>query len=568
MMSKRLLEGLYLGAGDEEELLGPPPRINLGKVTILLDRYREILGEIPAADLEALGRVPPEMLRRMGEMGLFGLIIPLRHGGLGLNLHEYLWLVERMVGLDLSVSLVSLAHLSIGTKGIALFGSDSQKDRYLVPAAAGEMIFAFALTEPLVGSDAQHIQTRAELSEDGEHYILNGQKTYITNANYARGLTTFAQMDPHRPGSLGAFIIEAGWEGVKIGKDMPKMGLRTSSTAAVIFRNVRVPVANLLGKPGDGFKIAMSVLNFGRLALGAASSGVMSQSLRDMLSRGASRAQFGRPIRDYPLIQEKLVRTRVHQAVSASINEWVANLLEEDPLGPVAIETSHCKLYGTTRGWEATYDALQVAGGAGYLTTHPYEKRMRDFRVTTVFEGTTEIHSIYPAIQLLRGASRQRGGAGSRGVGTVLRGVFWVAGRSFPGLSFSDPDLRKAVRFCRGSVRAIRRLLLFGLLKQGPRAWEDQFFLRRITFLSLGCFSILALVRKLTSQASEGGLSEEDRAILRYAVAEAKGLRHRDGGLGPALVEKHHDEVMAHLLLKGAGPGPGTEDPGGDTKKA
>ncbi len=546
MASKGFLEELYLGKVDRGDLFGAAPQINFGKVTIILDRYKEILKDYPPPELENLGHVPQEMLRRMGETGLFGLIIPLRYGGLGLNLHEYLWLVEQMVRLDLSASLVTLAHLSIGTKGIVLFGSDSQKEKYLIPAASGEMIFSYALTEPLVGSDAQHIRTHAELSDDGRYYILNGQKTYITNANYAGGLTTFAQLDPTKPGTIGAFIVETGWEGVKIGKDMPKMGLKASSTAAVIFRDVRVPVENLLGSAGDGFKIAMTALNYGRLGLGAASAGMMSQSLKDMEARSASRMQFGRPIQSFPLVQEKLVKTRVHQQVSACINEWVAHLLREDPLGPLAIETSHCKLFGTTRGWESVYDALQVAGGAGYLTTHPYEKRMRDFRVTTVFEGTTEIHSIYPAIQLLRTAARLLDGAGGA-AGRAWRAIRLILGPACCRSSAADRDVQRALRFCRKSVRSVRRLLVVGLVLHGPKVLEQQFLLRRITLLSLGCFGILSLLRGLLSHSADGVLSESDKAVLRYAVAEAEGFRRQYGRVLTPPLEKLHEGVMRGL---------------------
>ena len=162
------------------------------------------------------------------------------------------------------------------------------------------MIFSYALTEPRIGSDAQHVETMAELSDDATHYVLNGQKTYITNANYAGGLTVFAQMDGKRPGFMGAFIVETSWDGVKIGKDMPKMGLKASSTAAIQLKDVRVPVENLLGKPGDGFRIAMAVLNYGRLGLGAASVGMMDQSLKDMMKRATTRIQFGVPIGDFP----------------------------------------------------------------------------------------------------------------------------------------------------------------------------------------------------------------------------------------------------------------------------
>ena len=188
--------------------------------------------------LESLGRLPQEMLQEMAGIGLFGLTIPAAYGGLGFSTWEYMRVVDEMVRLDMAAALASLAHLSIGVKGIELFGNESQKQKYLVPAASGEMIFSYALTEPRIGSDAQHIETRAKLSPDGGHYLLNGQKTYITNANYAGALTVFAQMDPARPGFMGAFIVETGWAGVKIGKDMPKMGLKASSTAAIQFRDV------------------------------------------------------------------------------------------------------------------------------------------------------------------------------------------------------------------------------------------------------------------------------------------------------------------------------------------
>ena len=215
-------------------------------------------------------------------------------------------------------------------------------------------------------------------------------------------MTVFAQLDPKRPGFMGAFIVETGWEGVRVGKEMPKMGLKASSTAPIQFKNVRVPKENLIGRPGDGFKIAMSVLNYGRLGLGVASTSLMSVSVRDMLERASSRIQFQVPIKSFQLVQEKIVRAEIGAAVSSAMNRLVAGLLQSEPLFRAAIETSHCKLFGTTRAWDAVYDALQVAGGAGYLKTLPYEKRMRDFRVATVFEGTTEVHSIYPALLGMR----------------------------------------------------------------------------------------------------------------------------------------------------------------------
>ncbi|MGD9243178.1 MAG: acyl-CoA dehydrogenase family protein, partial [Desulfobacterales bacterium] len=362
------------------------------KTRQLTRQFHEIQEEYPAAYLDAEGVIPPEAMDRLKQIGFFGLNIPVEYGGSGLDLWQYLQVVEEIISRNMSLGFTALAHLSIGIKGILLYGTDAQKKKYLPLAASGAMIFSYALTEPDRGSDAQHIQTTATLSADGRHYILNGRKTYITNANYADGLTVFAQMDSNKPGFMGAFVVETGWKGVKIGKDMPKMGLKASSTAAIQFKNVEVPVENLLGRPGDGFKIAMTILNYGRLALGAGSTGMMRQSLADMKKRAATRTQFDIPINRFELIQEMLVRARVNGYIASAITAFTASMLPADPLAVVAIESSHTKLFGTTRAWLTLYDALQVAGGAGYLATLPYELRMRDFRVATIFEGTTEIH--------------------------------------------------------------------------------------------------------------------------------------------------------------------------------
>ena len=295
------------------------------KTRQLIQQFREIQKEYPAAYLDAKGGIPPEAMDRLKQIGFFGLNVPVEFGGLGLDLWQYLQVVEEIVSDNMSLGFTALAHLSIGIKGIVLFGTDAQKKKYLPQAASGEMIFSYALTEPDRGSDAQNIDTTVTLSADGRHYILNGRKTYITNANYAGGLTVFAQMDPNTSGFMGALIVETGWEGVKIGKDMPKMGLKASSTAAIQFKNVKVPVENLLGRPGDGFKVAMTILNYGRLALGAGSSGMMRQSLADMKKRTMTRTQFDVPINRFELIQEMMVHARVNGYIASAITAFSAS---------------------------------------------------------------------------------------------------------------------------------------------------------------------------------------------------------------------------------------------------
>ena len=496
------------------------------KVQSLLKTYREMLKNYSPQKIEEEGRIPEEMLREMGRKGFFGITVAETYSGLGVDLFNCIRLVEEISALDVAVAIVFLAHLFIGIKGIELFGTEEQKRQYLPLAASGEMIFSYALTEPNFGSDARHIETKAELSGDGKYYILNGMKTYITNANYARGLTVFAQMDPAHPGFMGAFIAETAWEGVKVGKDMPKMGIKASSTATIQFDNVHVPVANMLGKPGEGYKIALAILNYGRLALGAVSVGLMDVSLKDMLKRARTRVQFGVPIRNFPLVQEKIINARAHGFVMSCMNYFTANLLETAPTEDPVIETSHCKLFGSTRAWDVLYDALQVAGGAGYLMTQPYEKRMRDFRVVPIFEGTTEIHSVYPALFLLGRLKRQLSSHRWFARLSFIPKAFFSSFTAMPWhLDVGDKTMREAVKMAMANARVIKRMLLLGILLYGKKVGEKEFFLRRVTTLSLYIFGILSVVAKISKDLKAGVRNNCDLNLLRYFLEEAKEAR-------------------------------------------
>ena len=553
-----LMEKIYSGEFDLELIRVSPPKVDEAKVGMIVKRFRDLSRDYPPGKLEADGPLSADLLRKMGSSGFFGLSIATEYGGQGLNLHEYLRVADEMVKLDISIAFTFLAHLSIGIKAIQLFGTEEQRRKYLTPAASGEMIFAFALTEPHIGSDAQHIETTALAGQDDTHYLLNGQKTYVTNANYAGGMTVFAQLDPQRPGFMGAFIVETGWEGVRVGKEMPKMGLTASSTAAIQFKNVRVPKENLLGRHGDGFKIAMSVLNYGRLGLGAASTSLMSVSVRDMLERASSRIQFQVPIKSFQLVQEKIVRAEVGAAVSSAMNRLAAGILQRDPLVRMAIETSHCKLFGTTRAWDAVYDALQVAGGAGYLKTLPYEKRMRDFRVATVFEGTTELHSIYPALLGMRQIQKALRESGRSPLGLALDLLkLLVKGEKWP-VAFDKRVMRKTLREAKKSAKAARILLLGGLLLYGRGIARGQtanreFLFRRITTLSLYTFGILALLSEADQKQRAGELDAVDLRILECFVAEAKEARSKNSRLFDSKRERLNSRLFRERLDRDGG---------------
>lgn len=540
------LETLYLDRFDSarfKSLTFPEPDPRTEEI---IRGYRELIRDYSPAALEREGSIPQGLMDGLKELGLFGLNIPEEYGGTGLGLSGYLSVLRAMARTDMALALTPTAHLSIGLKGILLFGTEEQKKKYLTQAATGEMIFAYALTEPGTGSDAQHIQTAATLSGDGTHYILNGQKTYITNGGFAGGLTVFAQMDPEKPGFMGAFIVETASEGVEPGKEIPKMGLKISSTTPISLKDVKVPAENLLGSPGDGFKIAMTILNYGRLGLGAASAGAMEQSLEDMFKRASTRKQFQVPIREFELIQEKMVRTAAHCLASSSMTAATASLLEEDRQGSLAMESSHVKLYGTTRAWDTLYEALQTAGGSGYLAANPYEKRMRDFRVTTVFEGTSEIHSIYPALHLARDLAKRL-----KGKNSLTRFWYLVRGAyARPGIdvSYSDPAMKRAAKAASDLSRSVRKLVHLGLLKYGRKIVSRQFLLRRITNMSMAAYGLLATVAAIEAARAGGQEVAAKLNLLDYLTAEALHTLRSQDRLGEDDLERVHGRVFADIV--------------------
>ena len=550
MSSLYFMEDLCLGSFNERLFRDFSPAKPSARVTSLISDYRNLMSGYDVERFEKEERLPDELLKELGALGLFGINIPEAYGGLGFTLREYLHFIEEAIKLDVSTALTFMSHTSLGVHVLMLFGDDQQKNRYLVPAATGRKIVAFGLTEPGGGSDARNLQTTAVPARDGEHYILDGTKTYITNANYAGFITVFAQMDPKKPGHMGVFIVETDWKGVEIGENMPKMGLKASSTAFVRLDQVRVPVENRIGKPGEGFKIAMTILNYGRLKLGAAAVGLLDQSMQDMKKRAATRLQFGQPIQNFPLVQEKLVQARVRRFVSSAMNEFAAMILEKAPKFDLAIETSHCKLFGTTRVWDTLYDALQVAGASGYLSTQPYERRMRDMRAGTLFEGTTEIHSIYPPLFMLRKLNKrwdaQKKSNLSRMLyclGAAFRRVRWP-------LIYKDEAMRKAAALAGANARTLKRMLFLGLLLYGKKLPQQQFFLRRWTTLSMYTYGLMAVLANMSARRSQGMPEEGDRDLLLYFVEEAREVRKRNKRLLPDKKERLHKLLFRRIVAE------------------
>lgn len=353
------------------------------------------------------GAQSKDYLEALKELGLFGVIIGEDFGGLGLSSQGYARVIEEISSFDGSTALTVGAHSSIGMKGLLLFGNQEQKSRYLPKLATGEMVAAFCLTEPGAGSDAASIKTQAEKQDDGS-WVLNGEKIWITNGDFAEFFTVFARTDVGSGGNDGtgkisAFLVERKFNGVSTGPKEDKLGIRASATTSVRFDNVRVPAENLLGEEGKGFKIAVSILNHGRSGLGGGCVGAMKRAMRHAVAHAQNRKQFGTPIAEFGLIQEKISQMMVQCFATESVVQLVAGMIDAGH-SDYSMESAIAKVYGTESLWFVANEALQIAGGNGFMKEYPYEIIVRDSRINMIFEGTNEILRLYTALTGLKEA--------------------------------------------------------------------------------------------------------------------------------------------------------------------
>ena len=354
-----------------------------------------------------------ELMLKAGELGLLSIDIPEKYGGLGLNKVSST-VVGEQFALQSSFAGTQSSHVNIGTLPLVFFGTEEQKRKYLPRLASGEWIGAYALTEPQSGSDALAARTRAVLSEDGRHYILNGQKMWITNGGFADLFTVFAKVDGEK---FTAFLVERG-AGLVSGHEEKKLGIDGSSTTALMLEDCRVPVENVLGEIGRGHKIAFNVLNIGRLKLGARSIGTIKLSLGESIRYAKERHQFGQPIANFGLIKQKIAEMAVRAYVGESILYRTVGVIDE-ALGQVdkndpqqllrvveqyAIECSIIKVWVSEALSYVVDEEVQIFGGYGYSKDYPAERAYRDARIARIYEGTSEINRIVIASQLLKRA--------------------------------------------------------------------------------------------------------------------------------------------------------------------
>lgn len=356
--------------------------------------------------LDKNNEFPTEAIKKLGEMDLMGIPYLKEYGGAGLDALSYAIAVEELSRVDGGTGVILSAHVSLGSYPIMAFGTEEQKKKYLVPLAKGEKIGAFGLTEPNAGSDAGGTETTAVL--EGDHYILNGEKIFITNAPKADTYIIFAVTTPDiGTKGISAFIVEKGWEGFSFGDHYDKLGIRSSSTAQLLFNDVKVPKENLLGKEGEGFKIAMATLDGGRIGIASQALGIAQGAYEHALEYAKERIQFGKPIAHQQIISFKLADMATKLRAARFLVYSAAELKENHE--PYGMESAMAKQYASDICLEVVNDALQIFGGSGYLKGMEVERAYRDAKICTIYEGTNEIQRVVIAAHIIGKIAKEEG---------------------------------------------------------------------------------------------------------------------------------------------------------------
>ena len=398
------VRGLFAGAIHDELLFPFPAPLDerdpeetrtVRRLLAALDTMRG--GLIDSARFDEEETIPEEVIQALAASGWLSLSIPREYGGLGLSPTAYAHLFGELSSTDAALGVLVGVHCGLGSKAIALFGTDEQKQRYLPMLAKGETLAAYALTEPETGSDAQHIVTRATPRADGG-WTLNGRKQWIGNGHRAGVIATFAQTEVERNGEMvlrpTAFIIRPDMPGFATDGTVRKLGVRGSTQAHLVYTDLQVPADHVLGTVGKGFGVAVQVLNGGRMTLAAGCTGGTRMIVRQMVEFTEARVQFGRPIADFEITQRKIARTAsdvyAADAMLGELTRLASSTAEEH-----ALEAACCKVFASEMLWRAADEMVQLAGGRGFVKPWPYERMLRDSRINRIFEGTNEVLRLF-----------------------------------------------------------------------------------------------------------------------------------------------------------------------------
>ncbi|MFO0756434.1 MAG: acyl-CoA dehydrogenase family protein [Byssovorax sp.] len=540
LLEQSFMKALFHGVIAEDMIFPFPemPGDDRDNTSLILDSVRRYFAEnVDSARIDREHEIPASVMEGLKSLGLFGLQIPTEYDGIGLSATSYARVMQEIAGRDASIAVTLGAHQSIGLKGLLLFGTPEQKRRYLPRLATGEMVAAFALTEPSAGSDAAAIKTRAEPTPDGSGYVLNGSKIWITNGGFADLFTVFARTsaleEGHKP-KITAFLVERGM-GVKSGPNEHKLGIRGSSTTEIFLDDVVVPKENVIGEVGRGFKVAMEVLNSGRLGLASGCVGSASTLIRMAIERVQERRAFGRNIGDFGLIKDKIA-SMLAQVYALESATYLTSGIIDGKDADYSLESAICKIMGSETLWNVVNETLQIAAGIGYMQDYPYERILRDARINMIFEGTNEILRCFVAL------------SGMQGPGRALAEVVKAMREPIKGFGLlSDFAVRKArsvlgrERMTRSHPLLSREAVIFEeftgelasqtdnvLRKHGRDIAEMQFTQKRIAEMSIDLYALAACLSRTTRaierRGEEGARREIDLTSI-FATAAQKRLR-------------------------------------------
>jgi acyl-CoA dehydrogenase family member 9 len=489
-----------------------------------------------------------DIVRELGERGLCGLYVPEEYGGQGLSQTGYARVFETFAQIDATLSIVMGVHQSIGFKGIHLFGTPEQKERWLPDLAAGRKLAGFALTEPEAGSDAYNIQSRAVQQPDGS-WVLNGEKRYIGNGSKGDLFTTFARCEIDGKDRHIALIVEKGMKGFEVGERFDTMGLRGNDLRRLHYNDVRIPPENVLGEPGEGFRIAMHILNNGRIGLGTGSVGATKGLLDRTIAHVKERHQFGRPLADFELVQEKIGWMVSYLFGLESLCYLTCSLVDEG-VPDYSLESAICKVSGTEFLWYAANRALQLKGGAGYMRDEPYEKVLRDIRIFPIFEGANDVLRAYIALSGIKPVGEKLSDLGNLEltdpIGSIGVLADYVSGRIRPDrVTLAHTEFSDQADAVSDQVKQLREVTESLLREHKKGIIERQFDQKRLADAVSDIFGQIAVLSRVTSIFEEQGVepSGQERFIAEtFCNRAARRVRSQF-----RLMESNDDDRMSAI---------------------
>ncbi|HEX9147648.1 MAG TPA: acyl-CoA dehydrogenase family protein [Thermoanaerobaculia bacterium] len=523
-----------------EQALFPYPQPSADEretVDAFIGAFREFARDrIDSARIDREKTIPADVRRGLADLGIFGTSVPEEYGGYSFSSSAYCRVTEEIGRIDGSLSILVGGHQSIGLKALLLYGTPEQKSRWLPPLAAGEKLAAFALTEPEAGSDAASIRTTARYDPTKDEFVLDGSKHWISNGGIADFFTVFAKdvaldvKDEHR--RITAFVVTRDLPGLEIGPEEKKLGLKGSSTVPLLFREVRVPASNVIGPRGSGFKVAVEVLNTGRTALGAGCLGGCKAMIRESVLHATQRRQFGTRIADFEMIRGKFARMVIDT---------------------YALEGAACKLFGTESVWRTINDALQIAGGNGFMEEYPYERALRDSRVNMIFEGTNEILRVLVALSGLRDIGSDLEEV-ARALKTPLSNLGILSeyvGRKIRGY-VAPEKLESVVPELAGEADVVTRYTRFFataaetfLGRFGKNVLEREYQQERLANVAVDLYASLAVLSRASSSVRSAG-AEKAAGEIRVARTFVQSAKYRIVGELKEM-EKNRDRERASL---------------------